>query len=77
MSFSTIVVLVGPKDVIADKFRSIVQRNTQILAEELGQVPLPNRGFTQSGLRDEDRLTRQRLRHHITHHSHFFHLNRK
>jgi hypothetical protein len=58
---------------IADKFRSIVQRNAQILAEELRQVPFPNRSFTQRDIRDEDRLTHRYLERH----SHFFHLNRK
>jgi len=56
MSFSTIVSSSAPGQLIADKFGSIVQRNAQILAEELRQVPLPNRGFTRPGFRDEDRL---------------------
>jgi hypothetical protein len=51
--------------VIADKFRSIVQRNAQILAEELGQVPFPNRSFMQLDVRDEDRLTHQFFLRHF------------
>jgi len=52
MSFSTIVSSRPETRFIADKFRSIVQRNAQILAEELGQVPFPNRSFMQLDVRD-------------------------
>jgi hypothetical protein len=59
MTLSTIVSSRPQARFIADKFRSIVQRNAQILAVELGQVPFPNRSFTPLRIRDEDRLTHQ------------------